>query len=61
MRIQHWDGALTDQGPRLLEVNDPGSLDGQVYGRGILTARMRALLLRHGDPSKYVLARRLGN
>jgi hypothetical protein len=59
MRIQHWDVALTDQGPRLLEVNDPGSLEGQIYGRGVLTDRMRALLVRHGNPSKHALARRL--
>jgi len=59
MRIQHWDIALTDRGPCLLEVNDMGSLAGQVYGKGVLTARVRALLQRHGNPAKHQLVKRL--
>lgn len=59
MRIQHWDIALTDRGPCLLEVNDMGSLAGQVYGKGVLTPRVRELLQRFGNPDKYTLARRL--
>ena len=59
MRIQHWDIALTDRGPCLLEVNDIGSLAGQVYGKGVLTPRVRSLLQRHGNPAKHLLAKRL--
>ncbi|GAA4404624.1 sugar-transfer associated ATP-grasp domain-containing protein [Quisquiliibacterium transsilvanicum] len=51
MRIQHWDVALTDAGPRLMEVNDEGIIGAlQVFGHGLITPRMRALLRRHGDP-----------
>ncbi len=54
MRIQHWDVALTDRGPRLLEVNDIGAIGWlQVFGHGIVTPRLRALLERHGDAAKY--------
>ncbi len=59
MRMQHWDVALTDRGPCLLEVNDMGSLAGQVYGKGVLTLRVRALLQRHGNPAKHRLVKRL--
>jgi hypothetical protein len=59
MRIQHWDVALTDRGPRLLEVNDMGSLAGQVYGKGVLTLRVKALLQRHGNAAKHRLVKRL--
>lgn len=59
MRMQHWDIALTNRGPCLLEVNDMGSLAGQVYGRGVLTPFVRTLLQRHGNPARYALAKRL--
>ena len=45
LRIQYWDIAVTDDGPRILELNDEGSVQGpQLWGRGFLTERMRALL-----------------
>ena len=45
LRIQYWDIAVTDHGPRILELNDEGSVQGpQLWGRGFLTDRMRALL-----------------
>jgi hypothetical protein len=60
MRIQHWDVALTDRGPYLLEVNDIGSISGpQGFGRGLLTDRMRALLRSHGDAKKIPWISRL--
>lgn len=60
MRIQHWDVALTDRGPCLLEVNDIGAIAGlQCFGRGLLTDRMRALLRSHADSAKVPWIRRL--
>jgi hypothetical protein len=60
MRIQHWDVALTDHGPVLLEVNDVGAIAGlQCFGRGLLTDRMRALLRSHGDARKIPWISRL--
>ncbi len=60
MRIQHWDVALTDHGPRLLEVNDIGAIAGvQGFGRGLLTDRLRALLRAHGDSKKIPWIKRL--
>jgi len=45
LRMQYWDIAITDDGPRILELNDEGSVTGpQLWGRGLLTDRMRALL-----------------
>lgn len=60
IRMQHWDIAITDRGPYLLEVNDMGSIVGsQPWGRGILTPRLRALLKRHGDPQNHRIVRRI--
>jgi hypothetical protein len=60
MRIQHWDVAITENGPRLLEVNDMGSIaDEQRCGKGLLTRRLRALLQKHGDPNRYRIVRRI--
>lgn len=45
LRIQYWDIAVTDDGPFILELSDEGSVSGpQLWGRGLLTDRMRALL-----------------
>ena len=45
LRIQYWDIAVTDDGPCILELNDEGFVAGpQLWGRGFLTDRMRALL-----------------
>jgi Sugar-transfer associated ATP-grasp len=50
MRIQHYDVALTERGPCILELNDWGAILGlQQFGRGLLTDRMRALLRSYGD------------
>lgn len=60
MRIQHWDVALTDRGPCLLELGDIGAIAQlQLFGRGLLTDRMRALLRAHGDPKSIPWLRRL--
>lgn len=50
MRIQHWDFALSDQGPLLLELNDIGSTEAaQIHGRGLLTEVTRDFLKRHAQ------------
>ena len=42
MKIQHWDVAITNQGPALIEVNDLGaSRLHQTHGSGMLTAALR--------------------
>jgi hypothetical protein len=60
MRIQHWDVALTDVGPRLLEVNDIGAIGWlQAFGHGIVTPRLRELLRREADPQLHPWVRGL--
>lgn len=50
MKIQHWDFALTNRGPRILELNDIGATElAQVHGRGLLTEPVREFLKRHAD------------
>lgn len=54
MRIHHWDFALTDTGPVILELNDLGmTLGPQIHGRGLLTEEVRAFLRRHANPSAH--------
>jgi hypothetical protein len=54
MKIQHWDFALTDNGPMILEMNDLGATEMlQVHGRGLLTAETRAFLKRHADIERH--------
>lgn len=54
MRIQHWDLAITDEGPRLLEVNDIGSIGMlQMSGRGLLTPELRGILRRNGNTKRF--------
>lgn len=50
MQIQHWDFALTDRGPMILEVNDIVDTEVlQMHGHGLLTESTRAFLKAHGD------------
>lgn len=45
LRMQHWDIVVTDDGPFLLELHDEGPITApQLWGRGLLTDRLRALL-----------------
>jgi hypothetical protein len=54
MRIHHWDFALTDRGPVILELNDVGGTIGaQIHGRGLLTEETREFLRRHANPSAH--------
>jgi hypothetical protein len=50
MRVHHWDIALTDAGPLILELNDIGATEMlQVHGRGLLTPETREFLKRHAN------------
>lgn len=54
MRIQHWDFALTESGPVILELNDVGGTIGaQIHGRGLLTEETREFIKRHANPSAH--------
>lgn len=48
MRVHHWDFALTDQGPMILELNDLGGHHIlQMHGHGLLTPSTREFLKRY--------------
>ena len=52
MKIHHWDFALTDQGPLVLELNDIGGTNiPQLHGKGLLTEEVRAFLKRFANLS----------
>lgn len=54
MRIHHWDFALTDRGPVILELNDVGGTIGaQIHGQGLMTEVVRSFLRRHANPSAH--------
>jgi len=54
MKIHHWDFALTDEGPMILELNDLGATEfAQVHGHGLLTGETREFLKRHGNTQAY--------
>ena len=54
MKIHHWDIALTDSGPRILELNDLGSLGiAQIHGHGMLANGARAFLKEHGNSGGF--------
>ena len=48
MKVHHWDFALTDQGPMILELNDLGGTEiAQVHGHGLLTEETREFIKRN--------------
>lgn len=54
MRIHHWDFAITDRGPVMLELNDLGMTIGpQIHGKGLLTEETREFLRRYADPASH--------
>jgi len=54
MKIHHWDFAITDQGPLILELNDIGSTEiAQVHGRGLLSKETREFLKRFGNRNLF--------
>lgn len=60
MKIHHWDFALTDQGPLILELNDIGSIAlPQLHGCGLLTEYTRDFLKRNANVGAYPWIRQL--
>lgn len=54
MKIHHWDFALTDRGPVILELNSIGATElAQVHGNGLLTNETRQFLKIHGDKRQH--------
>ncbi|NWG31230.1 MAG: hypothetical protein HXY29_07025 [Rhodocyclaceae bacterium] len=50
MKVHHWDFALTDRGPVILELNDMGGTQiVQLFGQGLLTEFTRDFLKRYAD------------
>jgi hypothetical protein len=50
IQMQDWHIALTETGPSLIGLGDLASVQGlQLWGRGLLTARVRNMLLASGD------------
>lgn len=50
MKVHHWDFALTDRGPLMLELNDMGGTQiVQLFGHGLLAPATREFLKRHAD------------
>lgn len=60
LHIQHWDLAVTESGPCLLEINDIGAIEFlQKFGRGLLTPFFKGVLLRHGDGRRHPWLRQI--
>lgn len=54
MKIQHWDFALTDKGPIILELNDIASTQAaQIHGNGLLTETAREFLKRYANAKAH--------
>ncbi|NDP38248.1 MAG: hypothetical protein GZ093_05785 [Rhodoferax sp.] len=54
MKIHHWDFALTDQGPMILELNDLGGTEiAQLHGHGLLTRETRLFLKNNADAQSH--------
>jgi hypothetical protein len=54
LRVNHWDFALTDRGPVILELNDIGGTQiPQMHGKGLLTEQTREFLRRFGDRRRH--------
>lgn len=50
MKVHHWDFALSDRGPVILELNDMGGTQiVQLFGRGLLSEVTRDFLRQHVD------------
>ena len=54
MKIHHWDFALTEQGPLILELNDLGSIAlPQLHGHGLLSLETRKFLKQHANVAAH--------
>lgn len=60
MKVLHWDFALTDRGPVILELNDMGGTQiVQLFGRGLLAEVTRDFLKQHADRKAHPWISRL--
>jgi Sugar-transfer associated ATP-grasp len=60
MKIHHWDFALTDQGPVIMELNDLGGTQiAQMHGHGVLTLETREFLKRHANRQAHPWIKKL--
>ena len=60
MKVHHWDFALTDAGPVIMELNDIGGTQiSQMHGHGLLTESTRAFLLAHANTQAHPWTSRL--
>lgn len=54
MKVHHWDFALTDRGPMIIELNDMGGTQiVQLCGHGLLTEETREFLRGHADHHRH--------
>lgn len=54
MKIHHWDFAITDQGPKMMELNDLGGTQiAQMHGHGLLTQEVRTFLKQHANQQQH--------
>lgn len=60
MKIHHWDFAITNDGPKIMELNDiGGSWVVQMHGHGLLTSDTREFLKTHVDKKTHSWVTRL--
>lgn len=60
LKIHHWDFALTDKGPLILEINDIGGTEiAQVHGQGLLTPPTREFIKRYSNAAAHPWVTRL--
>lgn len=60
LKVHHWDFALTDRGPVILELNDMGGTQiVQLHGRGLLHETTRRFLRQHVDVTRHPWIARL--
>jgi len=60
MKIHHWDFALTNQGPMILELNDMGGTEiAQLHGHGLLKEETRKFLKRYANTTDHPWIRKI--
>ncbi len=54
MKVHHWDIAITEDGPIMMELNDIGGTQiAQMHGHGLLTEETRAFLKQHANQQQH--------
>jgi hypothetical protein len=60
MKIHHWDFGITDEGPKIMELNDIGGTQiAQMHGHGLLTEEVRRFVKTHADHHAHPWAKAL--